>query len=652
MADPIPTADPALLAAQSKAGQAGVDAYQAAISTLQSQRQSSVQQAMQEAAMRGSPAPAADSQVGTISSPYDQRIASLTQSQAAYHADMASRAQRMDDYNAAVQGARSFIPLQVEQAVAPIRQQGDNAARQEQIRGEQNVFGIQADTQLQMAKIQAAVIAAQIAAAKAAAKAKADAKLPSLNQSQLSGLEDPIVASLLANASSTVQGMLAANEKQRQSTATAAVTQSRLTPSEDQAAQLAAQNAQKAQLAAAYGGRGLAQAKTTAFAAAAGQQFAQRQGTQTQAVSAPAASPIYENPAAPPPLVRQPGMTPQEWKRYQDYMNSLRANQDQLSLGASTAPSLVTKMVNQEPLSPSQVQAARLAALRAVPTAAVAAGQQAYQGYRAAVQPAQQQATQFDLQRLLRPLGAPMQAARDARANLITTNPATGNQVGLSANELGGLDPLQQAMVVNGLGGGSMLSPEQFRGRAIGDPSSGLPAVDSSDVVRAAYQQAFGQVQGLGAYNIGPEDAAAAMPKTVPSIYDYLQGRSELPTAAQQIKQAQVADTAAGKGQVAADKQAAAAAKAQADSDVLAEFGRNLPASYGTSVAITSALADPATLAEFDSLDKAVQAALGTVKKPTHAALVTAVVNDMASQGLPAADPWLLNLAVAKNRYV
>jgi hypothetical protein len=172
MADAIPIADPALLAAQAKAGQAGVDAYHSAIASLQQQRQGAVQTAMQEAALRGSPAGAMQSQQSIMSAPYDSRIASLTENQGAYEASIAARDRRMADYNAAVQGARSYIPEQVRLAVAPINAQADYQVRQTQIRGEQTVAGINAETELMLAKMAAALQAAQIAAAK---KAAADA---------------------------------------------------------------------------------------------------------------------------------------------------------------------------------------------------------------------------------------------------------------------------------------------------------------------------------------------------------------------------------------------------------------------------------------------------------------------------------------------
>src|SRR5262249_6433446 len=110
MADAIPAADPALLAAQAKAGQAGVDAYKAAQNELTNQRQNALQQAMQEAALRGAPAGAMQSIGSTITAPYDQGISSMTQRSADYQAEMGRRDRTLADYNAAVQSARSLIP--------------------------------------------------------------------------------------------------------------------------------------------------------------------------------------------------------------------------------------------------------------------------------------------------------------------------------------------------------------------------------------------------------------------------------------------------------------------------------------------------------------------------------------------------------------
>lgn len=184
MADAIPSADAALLAAQAKGGQAGVDAYNAAKQELMNQRQSAVQQAMQEAALRGAPINAIPSIQSTITSPYDQGIADMTAGGAAAAASSAAADRRMSDYSAAVNAARSFIPQMVEMQVAPIRAQGEYNVRQQQIRGDQAVNEINANERLTEAKMQAAFQAWQIQQQQAAQKQSAqDAKL---NQGQLS----------------------------------------------------------------------------------------------------------------------------------------------------------------------------------------------------------------------------------------------------------------------------------------------------------------------------------------------------------------------------------------------------------------------------------------------------------------------------------
>lgn len=193
MADPIPAADAALLAAQAKAGQAGVDAYKAAQTSLQQQRQGAVETAMREAALRGAPTGAMESQLSTMTAPYDQRIASLGQAGAAYGADMAARDRRMADYNAAVNAARSYIPQQTEQIVAPIRARGEYEVRQQQIAGDRSVAEIQANLRLTEAKMAAAAQAARIAEAKQAAKdaardAKDKAEAAKLTQGELQSL--------------------------------------------------------------------------------------------------------------------------------------------------------------------------------------------------------------------------------------------------------------------------------------------------------------------------------------------------------------------------------------------------------------------------------------------------------------------------------
>lgn len=155
---PTPATDPGLLAAQAKAGQAGVDAYNAAIAALQQQRQAATQAAMAAATGRGTPSAAFDALVPGMTAPTDTRIQSLTQGLARYQGDMAARDARLSDYNAAVNSARSLIPGQVAIATAPIKAQSDFAVSQINAEGRAKVDEIEANKRL--AEIKAALAAA------------------------------------------------------------------------------------------------------------------------------------------------------------------------------------------------------------------------------------------------------------------------------------------------------------------------------------------------------------------------------------------------------------------------------------------------------------------------------------------------------------
>ena len=170
MADAIPAANAELLAAQAQSGMAGVKAYQDAQATLATQRQAAVQTAMQEAALRGAPAGAAQSQSSIITQPYDTRIASLVQGQAGFQADMAARDRRYADYQGAVGEARTLIPGEVEKIVAPIRAQGQATIANTTRQGQMAVDQINANNELALTRMRAAEQAAQIAAAKKAAE--------------------------------------------------------------------------------------------------------------------------------------------------------------------------------------------------------------------------------------------------------------------------------------------------------------------------------------------------------------------------------------------------------------------------------------------------------------------------------------------------
>ena len=208
MADPIPSADAALLAAQARAGQAGVDAYKAAQAELGNQRQQALQQAMQEAALRGAPGGAMQSIQSTITGPYDQGIASMGARSADYQAEMGRRDRTLGDYNSVIQSSRSLIPGQVEMVVAPIRAQSEFNLRSQQIAGDRSVAEIQANTQLALAKMAAAVDAAKRKAAADAAKAN------ELNQGELSALMTSGARDLIQQKLGGVSSAIGANESE------------------------------------------------------------------------------------------------------------------------------------------------------------------------------------------------------------------------------------------------------------------------------------------------------------------------------------------------------------------------------------------------------------------------------------------------------
>lgn len=197
MAEPIPQADAALLAAQAQAGQAGVAAYQAAKAELEGQRSNALQTALREASLRGTPLEAAQSLQSQVTGGYDRQLAQLSQGQASFTADMAARGQRATDYNAAVGSARSLIPVQVQQQVAPIlaRNQFElgqidrqSAARVSEIEAQRRLYEARAAAEFEaymVRKREADEKERQRAAKEAAEKAAEEAEMPDLNQSEL-----------------------------------------------------------------------------------------------------------------------------------------------------------------------------------------------------------------------------------------------------------------------------------------------------------------------------------------------------------------------------------------------------------------------------------------------------------------------------------
>tara|TARA_R110000737_G_scaffold352664_1_gene399642 strand:+ start:825 stop:2624 length:1800 start_codon:yes stop_codon:yes gene_type:complete len=157
----IPQSDGALLAAQAKAGQAGLDAYEAAKAEMSSNRNNAISGALSAAESRGAPNAAMQSTLAGAEQVYDQRQASLTGAEAAYKDAMASRSQRAQDYQGAIQGARGLIADQAVQAVAPIRAQSEFQINQLRQSGENRVSEIGANQALNMSRMTAEQAARQ-----------------------------------------------------------------------------------------------------------------------------------------------------------------------------------------------------------------------------------------------------------------------------------------------------------------------------------------------------------------------------------------------------------------------------------------------------------------------------------------------------------
>jgi hypothetical protein len=398
--------------------------------------------------------------------------------------------------------------------------------------------------------------AAQIAAAKKAAEDRA--KEMKVSPEELSALLDPMVADRLTSSAGQVQDMLAANEEQRRSTARAAAEGMHLAPPQEAAAIKASQSANQAKYAAAYGGRGLAQRKANDFARAATAAFHDQEQAQ--------------NPSAVP-----------EWKKDFARAAPTRTFVPAWKRLTQTGP---------RPLDAAGVAAARKAALSAAPSDETVAAEQRYQQLRSNSTAANKTNAALWMQRLMRPMTAPLQEARDARANTLIAGPG-GNKLGLSSSQLSGLNPLQKAMVTSGLNSGALTSPEEFQGLVIGNPAyGGGPNEASSDIVRAAYQQSAQNLLDQGQYNFGPEDVAAAMPIKVPSIYDFMQKRSNLPTAQDQLTQAAQDDKAQSDDAAAADKAGTTQQEADAQDDLMAAYHQLPPSNLGTSYQVRQALLD------------------------------------------------------------
>lgn len=560
MAEAIPTSDAALLAAQAKAGQAGVDAYHAAISTLQSQQQSAVQTAMQEAALRGgpggAPAGAAQSQAGIISAPYDQRIASLTQNLAGYQADQSARTGRMDAYNNAVLAARSYIPQVTEQTVAPIRARADFEVRNTEMAGQQNVAGINAETELTLAKMRAAFQAAQIAAAK---KAKADAKAKKMSQGDLSGLMTSRGAAMIGNSGGQISQILSANEadiaKQVQSSAASSAAANRGTAD-------AARNQSYWDLqGATYTGKAIledkqklsAQIKAAAGAAA----------TATPGQPAPrqnSASGMFINPATGIPVYIPPTGT-----------------QEQMSTSGADIASTYQRMLAQfmsHRYDTSERQVAQLADR---------AGQ---------LGRVRDSANGRYFNDVIGSLGE-----QNRRYSAIDSD--TQRRVLMTPEQAQGLDPFTREMAMGATQFAGINGPEDFERLVMGSPQQdidaitadptattdqGIGSVYSSQVVKNAMVEVAKQLQAQGEYNIEDGDVANALPVSIPSIYNLLAKQSGQPSSEDAYKTAASAATKAAAATKANDKSVASQDEKDATTGLTNLYGSAPPGNLGSSV--------------------------------------------------------------------
>lgn len=153
----MPAQTKELLQAQATGGREGAKAYAAAAEQLKQQRAAAVERAMQEAALRGSPAGAMDSIQSQMTRPYDAEIATMTGAAATADQMAASREQRMADYNASVGAARGLIGDQVQQSVAPINAQSDFLIRQLEQQGANRVAELEGQLALEMARLEASL---------------------------------------------------------------------------------------------------------------------------------------------------------------------------------------------------------------------------------------------------------------------------------------------------------------------------------------------------------------------------------------------------------------------------------------------------------------------------------------------------------------
>lgn len=614
MADPIPAANAALLAAQAKAGQAGVDAYKAAQAELQNQRKTAVQQAMQEAALRGAPTGAVGSIASTITGPYDQAIAGMSQASSAYQASMAARDRRMADYNQAVLATRSYIPQQVEMAVAPIRAQGEYNVRQEQIRGQQSVAEIEANTDLTRARMDATAQAAAIKAAQDAAAASAqDSQLSQGELSAMLGNEARDILGATGDVSNLIGANLAALRQN------AGQIGRRVTKAASAAQRKVAGDAFWRMQAAAYTAKAVAEDR-------ARQRSLAELPPSTIAAMGGGPPVVGSTGYQPPRRTAPPGSQPGDVVGYTH--SGVPIYSDQLPAGGDLPPWV---------LQPSQMPG-----MQSPSASLINLNPNRYAAANAAISALQAQASRLPAQNqaiLARTLATGLAGIRQAANQYATVDPATGNRILLTPGQVQGLDPFTRNVVQGALQQGTMISPSGFSSIVMGDPTrdiekmatqtaAGEPVLTgggvgsrySSDVVRAALQEAGRRLVDQG-YDIDPAELANAMPNEVPSVYNYLAKASGQPTSEQEYAAAVRNQAGITKGKTTASKADEAAAR----DELASRYGTEPPDKLGDPLDILEIVTQPETKPDFEQAQSQIQDMLDNWKdneQPTHERLL------------------------------
>lgn len=576
MADPIPSSDAALLAAQAKGGQAGVDAYQAAKQEMERQRQQQIQQAMQEAALRGAPGGAIGSLQSTITAPYDEAISSMTQRSADYQASNAAADRRLGDYSASVQMARSLIPGQVEMEVAPIRAENNYRLRLQQQQSDQRIAEIRANTDLETARLNAAIDAAKRkAAAEEARQAAEDARRAAedakLNVGEASSMINQGAAGILGDASSSINSLLAANKGKVG----------------DEAGYIGARVGQAASRqdqrlqAESIGGR---LAQMMLYAAARKEEDRQKQAGRPPQQHQP---PFAPGVGGPNPAAYAPGGAygpPTERPGF--------GTGPQGSFTPAPAPT------RPPPVDYTLINKAKARFNELAPMAP--------------------RADEERKQLAARALFAGLQGIGKSYADYSSVGPG-GNRVLASQSQIANLDPFAQKMLMGGVAQGSIMDPVDF-GAVLGDPTrdlrdagrqarlgqpvstaGGVGSPYSSDLVNAAMWESAKGLKGQG-YNLTDAEVQNAMPDKTPSVYNFLGARSDQPSSEDFYKQNVGAMSDATTTADKSDEQSAS----QALIDTYGHSGNDRLGSALSVLDFTEGASNPSTQAQFEEAKGAI----------------------------------------------